>query len=163
MIDNNIMTGINIVCTGASFLGAAKSVLYYKKSKTISIYTNTNSAYLEIKNILNTFNEILSLVSIPQGKGKNKKIEIQKKYMFIKEKMDIIRDNLTAKDNKILNELLNSNKFNLDKYLDSFIVNSNSIDIDNIINDDFYKCQKVFREIQLLMKSNLEKLSEKLK
>lgn len=144
-------------------MGAAKSVLYYKKSKTISIYTNTNSAYLEIKNILNIFNEILSLVSIPQGKGKNKKIEIQKKYMFIKEKMDIIRDNLTAKDNKILNELLNSNKFNLDKYLDSFIVNSNSIDIDNIINDDFYKCQKVFREIQLLMKSNLEKLSEKLK
>lgn len=157
------MTGINIVCTVVSILGAAKSVLYYKKSKTISIYTNTNSAYLEIKNILNTFNEILSLVSIPQGKGKNKKIEIQKKYMFIKEKMDIIRDNLTAKDNKILNELLNSNKFNLDKYLDSFIVNSNSIDIDNIINDDFYKCQKVFREIQLLMKSNLEKLSEKLK
>lgn len=157
------MTGINIVCTVVSILGAAKSVLYYKKSKTISIYTNTNSAYLEIKNILNTFNEILSLVSIPQGKGKNKKIEIQKKYMFIKEKMDIIRDNLTAKDNKILNELLNSNKFNLDKYLDSFIANSNSIDIDNIINDDFYKCQKVFREIQLLMKSNLEKLSEKLK
>lgn len=162
-MDNNTMTGINIVCTVVSILGAAKSVLYYKKSKTISIYTNTNSAYLEIKNILNTFNEILSLVSIPQGKGKNKKIEIQKKYMFIKEKMDIIRDNLTAKDNKILNELLNSNKFNLDKYLDSFIVNSNSIDIDNIINDDFYKCQKVFREIQLLMKSNLEKLSEKLK
>lgn len=157
------MTGINIVCTVVSILGAARSVLYYKKSKTISIYANTNSAYLEIKNILNTFNEILSLVSIPQGKGKNKKIEIQKKYMFIKETMDIIRDNLTAKDNKILNELLDSNKFNLDKYLDSFIVNSNSIDIDNIINDDFYKCQKVFREIQLLMKSNLEKLSEKLK
>lgn len=162
-MDNNTMTGINIVCTVVSILGAARSVLYYKKSKTISIYANTNSAYLEIKNILNTFNEILSLVSIPQGKGKNKKIEIQKKYMFIKETMDIIRDNLTAKDNKILNELLDSNKFNLDKYLDSFIVNSNSIDIDNIINDDFYKCQKVFREIQLLMKSNLEKLSEKLK
>lgn len=162
-MDNNIMTGINIVCTVVSILGAAKSVLYYKKSKTISIYTDTNSAYLEIKNILNTFNEILSLVSIPQGKGKNKRIEIKEKYMFIKERMDIIRYNLTAKDNEILNELLNSNKFNLDKYLDSFIVNYNSIDIDNIINDDFYKCQKVFREIQLLMKSNLEKLSEKLK
>lgn len=162
-MDNNIMTGINIVCTVVSILGAAKSVLYYKKSKTISIYTDTNSAYLEIKNILNTFNEILSLVSIPQGKGKNKRIEIKEKYMFIKERMDIIRYNLTAKDNEILNELLNSNKFNLDKYLDSFIVNYNSIDIDNIINNDFYKCQKVFREIQLLMKSNLEKLSEKLK
>lgn len=157
------MTGINIVCTVVSILGALRSALYYKKSKTISIYADTNSAYLEIKNILNTFNEILSLVSTPQGKGKNKRIEIKEKYMFIKETMDIIRDNLTAKDNEILNELLNSNKFNLDKYLDSFIVNSNSIDIDNIINDDFYKCQKVFREIQLLMKSNLEKLSEKLK
>lgn len=162
-MDNNIMTGINIVCTVVSIFGAVKSVLYYKKSKAISIYADTNSAYLEIKNILNTFNEILSLVSIPQGKGKNKRIEIKEKYISIRKSINAIRDNLTAKDNENLNNLLKSKEFDLDKYIDSFIANSNSIDIDNIINDDFYKCQKVFREIQLLMKSNLEKLSEKLK
>ncbi len=108
------MTGINIVCTVVSIFGAARSVLYYKKSKAISIYADTNSAYLEIKNILNTFNEILSLVSIPQGKGKNKRIEIKEKYISIRKSINAIRDNLTAKDELLPSEWTSEiNKFTL--------------------------------------------------
>lgn len=163
MIKLDFMTIISIICTIASGIGAIKSNIYYKKSKQISIYANTNSAYIETKKIIDTLTEILKLVSEPMKRGKNYRNEVKANGEIIKKSISKIREDLTVEDNKEVNKLLNSKKLKVEIYIDSFITGSVLVDKESIIDDDFYKCQEIFRDLQLLIKGKLENVGENLK
>ena len=42
-----LLTGLSVLCTAFSILGAYKSNKYYRKSKALTNYANTNIAYIE--------------------------------------------------------------------------------------------------------------------
>ena len=70
------LTFISVACTVASVIGAIRSNIYYTKSKNLTIYANTNVAYIESKKIINTLTEILKIAgsinkSIPKKRGIN--------------------------------------------------------------------------------------------
>lgn len=159
----DFMTIISIICTITSVIGAIKSNIYYKKSKRVTIYANTNSAYMETQKIIETLTEILKIVSEPIKRGKNYRKEVKANGEIIKRSINKIREDLTVKDNKEVNELLDSENLKVEIYIDSFITGSVLINKDSIIDDDFYKCQDIFRELQLLIKGKLEDIGEKLK
>lgn len=49
-----VLIAISALCTFFSIIGAYKSNAYYKKSKQLSIYANTNVAFIESQKIIST-------------------------------------------------------------------------------------------------------------
>lgn len=67
-----VLIGLSAVCTALSIIGASKSVAYYKKSKQLTIYANTNIVLVEIQKIISTLTELLELANkkiTPRGRN----------------------------------------------------------------------------------------------
>ena len=58
-----LLTGLSVLCTSFSILGAYKSNKYYRKSKALTNYANTNIAYIESQKIVSILTEILKLAN----------------------------------------------------------------------------------------------------
>ena len=58
-----ILTIVSAICTVVSLIGAYKSIKYYKKSKQLTVYANTNVSLVEVQKIIATFTEILKLAN----------------------------------------------------------------------------------------------------
>ena len=58
LIIDYVFTGIGALCTVASIIGACKSNKYYKMSKNITLFANSNVAYLESQKIILLFSEV---------------------------------------------------------------------------------------------------------
>ena len=152
---------INIFCTIISIIGAYKSLAYYKKSKHLSIYANTNVAYMEIQKIISVLTEMLKLSN--QTRGINTKKEVSKKGESIKASINKIREILPANDSKAVDNILHSQEMQVEEYIDSFITGTALIDEKLIIDNNFNKCQQSFRDIQILLKQKLENTADKIK
>lgn len=154
---------VGIGCTFVSIFGAYRSNAYYKKSKQLTLYANTNIAYIESQKIIATFPEILKLANHTRKRGTNYIKEVSEYGEKIKISINKIRENLSVKDFAEINEILNSQQPKVEKYIDSFITGEVLVDEKLIIDDNFNKCQQIFYKIQLLIKEKLENISEKLK
>ncbi|NFO10947.1 hypothetical protein FDB29_07455 [Clostridium botulinum] len=159
----NWLDYLGIMCTIASGVGAFKSNAYYKKSKQLTIYANTNIAYIESQKIIATLTEMLKLGNNIRKRGTNYIKEVSQHGENIKISINKIRESLPVKDFTEINELLNSQQPEIDKYIDSFITGTVLVDEKLVIDDNFNKCQQAFCEMQLLIKKKLENISEKLK
>lgn len=157
------ITAIGAVCTGFSIFGAYKSNAYYKKSKQLTIYANTNIAYIESKKIIATLTEMLKLGNITRKRGTNYVKEVSQNGESIKTSINRIRECLPVEDFKEINELLNSQQPKVEAYIDSFITGAVLVDETLIIDDDFNKCQQTLCDMQLLIKRKLENISENVK
>ena len=58
-----ILSIVSALCTVVSLIGAYKSIKYYKKSKQLTLYANTNVSLVEVQKIIATFTEILKLAN----------------------------------------------------------------------------------------------------
>lgn len=154
---------VSIGCTIASGFGAWKSNIYYKKSKLLTLYANTNIAYIESQKIIATLTEMLKLGNIMRKRGTNYIKEVSSYGENIKISINRIRETMPVDDFREINELLNSQQPKVEAYIDSFITGSVLVDEEFVIDDDFNTCQQVFSEMQLLIKKKLEDTSEKLK
>jgi hypothetical protein len=56
-----VLITISASCTIFSIIGAYQSNAYYKKSKQLTMYANTNIAYIESQKIIATLTEMLKL------------------------------------------------------------------------------------------------------
>lgn len=157
------LIGISAVCTLVSVLGARKSSQYYKKSKNLTIYANTNSAFIESQNIISTLTEILKLGGVTKKRGVNYAKELALNGEEIKKSINRIRESLAVDDYKDIKSILDTHQPKLEEYIDSLITGSILVDERFVVNDDFQKCQQAFSNMQLLLKSKLENVSEKLK
>ncbi len=161
------LTFISVACTVASVIGAIRSNIYYTKSKNLTIYANTNVAYIESKKIINTLTEILKIAgsinkSIPKKRGINYEKQLSENGENIKNSMNIIRENLSVKDFGKINNLLNSQQYKVNIYIDSLITGSVVVN-NKFVIDDFNICENKFYDMQLLIKKKLEDTSKKLK
>lgn len=154
---------VSVGCTFFSIIGAYKSNAYYKKSKQLTIYANTNIAYIESQKIIATLTEMLKLGNSTRKRGTNYIKEVSQNGENIKISINKIRESLPVKDFTEINELLNSQQQKVEKYIDSFITGTVLVDEKLVIDDNFNKCQQTFCEMQLLIKKKLENISEKLK
>ena len=155
------ITAVSVLCTVVSFIGAYKSVVYYKKSKQLTIYSNTNLAFIESQKIIATLTEMLKLANITKKRGTNYIREVSHYGESIKSSIDKIRESLPVDDCKEINELLNSQQIKVDTYINSFITGTVLVNEKFVIDDDFNNCQQTFCDMQLLIKRKLENIADK--
>lgn len=158
-----VLIAISAICTFFSIIGAYKSNAYYEKSKHLTIYANTNIAYIESQKIIATLTEMLKLGSIKRKRGVNYIKEVSRNGESIKTSINKIRESLPVEDFNEIKVLLNGQQVKVEAYIDTFITGAVLIDEKFIIDDNFNKCQQAFCEMQLLLKQKLEKIGEKLK
>lgn len=160
---NIILTTISAVCTGFSIKGSYESNVYYKKSKQLTIYANTNIAYMESQKIIATLLEMQKLSNITRKRGTNYIKEVSKNGVNIQNSINKIRESMPVEDFTEIKELLNSQQQKVEKYIDSFITGTVLVEEKLVLDDNFYECYQTFCEMQLLIKRKLEYISENLK
>lgn len=162
---DGVLTIISAVCTILSIIGACRSNIYYKKSKQLTVYANTNIAYIETQKIIATLTEMLKLANSKTMKRGSSStiIKVSQNGENIKNSINKIRENLTVNDFNEIKELLNSQQPKVEAYIDSFITGAVLVNEELVIGDDFNKCQQAFCNMQLLIKKKLENIGEKLK
>lgn len=161
-IASGVCTLIGAVCTYYSIKAARKSNEYYNKSKQLTIYANTNIAYIESKKIIETLLEITKLGKVTRGNSYiNNKVSLYGEN--IRKSIDKIRESLEVEDFKEINKILNSPQLKIDTYIDSFISGSVIVGERFVVDDKFNKCQQAFYDMQLLIKVKIENVGEKLK
>ena len=154
---------ISAICTLFSIRGACKSNAYYKKSKQLTIYANTNIAYIESQKIITTLTEMLKLGNRTKKRGINYIKEVSQNGENIKTSINKIRESLPVEDFNEIKKLLNLQQSKVEAYIDSFITGAVLVNEEFVIDDDFNMCQQAFCEMQLLIKKKLENIGEKLK
>lgn len=162
-IINIILVIVSAICTIVSLYSAYKANTYYKKSKNLITYKNINIAYIECQSIKEIFPKLLLLANPQVKRGKNISMEVANYGQSIKNSISKIRENMYEKDFKDVKELLDSNKKEIEIYIDSLISGKcvdNNIFIDG---DEFNMCQSNIDKIQELIKDRLDIISEKLK
>lgn len=158
-----LLTVISIFCTVFSIIGAYKANVYYRKSKQLTIYANTNLAYTETQNIINLLTEMLKLGNSRIKRGVNYSKGVSKNGEGIKTSLNKIRGSLPVDYCKEIDGILIAEEKKIELYIDSIITGEVLVNESFIIDENFNNCQEAFREIQLFIKKKLEKLSEKLK
>lgn len=159
-----ILVAISALCTIFSIVGAVKSNKYFKKSKELTIYANTNVAYIEIEKIITTLTSMLKFENPTRTKrGFNALRLVSENAESIKYSLNTLRKNLSDKDYQLIQGLLSPNGINVEQYLDSIITGSAFPDGIIIWNNNFNTCQQTFREMQIQIKSRLDIIQESLK
>lgn len=101
---NIVLTIISAVCTVSSILGAVRSNIYYRKSRQLTMYANTNVAFVETGKIIDTFPELLKLANNRGRRGTNSVKEVAKYGENIKKSINKIRESLSVEDYKEIQE-----------------------------------------------------------
>lgn len=160
---DNILTIISAICTLASIIGAHKSVRYYRKSKQLTIYANTNVAFIETQKIISTFTEILKLSNpAKQQRGTNLAKQLETHGESIKTFINIMREKLSAEDFNDVKKLFSSHEMQVESYIDSFISGTVLIQGRLEIDEKFNSCQQIFYDIQQLLKKKIETVEKNL-
>lgn len=162
MIDT-ILTIVSAVCTVISMIGAHKSIKYYKKSKQLTVYANTNVALVEVQKIIDTFTEILKLANTARSqRGTNLAKQLGTYGESIRASINVIRDKLSVEDFRVIENALVSREIKVEDYVDSFISGDILVDGKLTIDYKFQLCQKRFYSIQQIIKERVEKIEENL-
>ncbi|WP_394897705.1 hypothetical protein [Clostridium butyricum] len=161
----DIWDSVGIASTVISIGGAYKSWHYYKRSKDVTIYGNTQIALVESEKIINYLNEMMKLSN---GKLMKKGVATLFKQVCsygeeIKKSLDEIRKVMPTKDFKDIEKLLDSQEIEIVKYVSTFIQGTIIVDEKLVIDDNFHLCMKRFSEMHILIKEKLEAQGEKLK
>ena len=154
---------ISIFCTIISVFGSVKSMVYYKKSKQLTVFANTNIALIESKKIIETLTQVLKLAGNGKKRGTNYSKELSAYGESIKNSINKIREALPASKCKEINTILTSQGLKVEQYIDSFITGTVLVDEKLVIDDDFNQCQEMFCKIQLELKTMVEDIGERLK
>lgn len=139
-----VLTIVSVLCTFFSILGAVRSNIYYRKSRQLTMYANTNVAFMETQKIIATFPELLKLANRTRKRGTNSVKEVAKYGENIKKSISKIRENLPVEGYKEIQGLLNTRELNIEEYIDSFITGEVLVDEKFVSDTKFTKCQKNF-------------------
>ena len=146
---DSILTGINILLTIISGIGAYKSVKYFRKSRNLTIFAQTNKALTA------------SNMAMRGKKGMN----LQNRICNIGQELNIslteIGANIPSEYSEKFRELQNDGIFNLQVYINSYI-SGEAVKIDHIDSDDYNLCQQRLVSMQEYLKKITVETEEKL-
>lgn len=158
-----ILSIVSAICTVISVIGAYKSIKYYKKSKQLTIYANTNVSLVEVQKIISTFTEILKIANPSRSqRGVNLSKQLAAYGESIRDSINVIRDKLSVEDYELIKYKLSSKELRVDAYIYSFISGAILEDGCLKIDDRFNRCQQKFYDIQQTLKRRLEEVEAKL-
>lgn len=148
-----VLTIINVILAVVSAFGAWNSIKYFRKSKNLTIFAQTNKALVEVQKMLIKLPEALS-ASNSSRRGK-KGLSLHNTLCNIGQELNAnlteINSNIPTEYSDAIRQLQNKDGFNLRAYINSYIsgevVQNNGID-----SDDFNICQARLLEIQDYLK-----------
>lgn len=155
-----VLTIINVILAVVSALGAWNSIKYFRKSKNLTIFAQTNKALVEVQKMLIKLPEALS-ASNSSRRGK-KGLSLHNTLCDIGQELNAnlteINSNIPTEYSDAIRQLQNKDGFNLQAYISGEAVQNNGID-----SDDFNVCQARLLEIQDYLKKAALETEEKLK
>ena len=158
------ITIINVILAIVSGLGAYKSVKYFRKSKNLTIFVQTNKALVEIQKMLIKLPEALS-ASNSSRRGK-KGLSLHNTLCDIGRELNAnlneINSNIPAEYSDQIRQLQNKAGFNLQAYINSYI-SGDAVKDNGIDSEDFNSCQARLFEMQDYLKKAALETEEKLK
>ena len=158
------LTIIDVILAIASGLGAYKSVKYFRKSKKLTIFAQTNKALVEIQKMLIKLPEALS-ASNSSRRGK-KGLSLRHTLCDIGQELNVnlneINSNIPAEYSDQFRQLQNKDGFNLQVYINSYI-SGDAVKDNGIDSEDFNSCQARLLEMQDYLKKVALETEEKLK
>ena len=158
-----VLTGISVLCTVVSIVGAYRANLYYKKSKNISILVKTKDSLSESKIILESMGEILKLSNTMLARGKNISKMVSEQGQIINKALIRIKELESFADNKKIDAILKTKDFNAQDYINSLISGKVICDGTICIDNEYTNCYQIFENLQLFLKQRMEEQEEKLK
>lgn len=158
-----VLTGISVLCTVVSIVGAYRANLYYKKSKNISILVKTKDSLSESKVILESMGEILKLSNTILARGKNISKMVSEQGQIINKALIRIKELEGFADNKKIDAILKTKDFNAQDYINSLISGKVICDGTICIDNEYTNCYQIFENLQLFLKQRMEEQEEKLK
>ena len=143
------LTIINVILAIISGIGAYNSVKYFRKSKNLTIFAQTNKALVEVQKMLIKLPEALSS-SNSSRRGK-KGLSLHNALCDIGQELNVnlteINSNIPAEYSGELRQLQNKDGFNLQTYINSYI-SGDAVKDNGIDSEDFNSCQAKLLEIQ---------------
>ncbi len=156
---------INILIAIASGIGAYNSIRYFKKSRHITIYAQTNKALGEIDEMLKRLPEALSAASTNK-KGFSAEITIREIGTEMANHLNAIMSSIPSSYSGDFRVIQKTESFDLSQYINS-LIDGTAIKEDNdrktLGRDSFDACQECLREMQEFLKKKIADEEEKLK
>ena len=162
---DTIIIIVNIVITGISGIGAYNSFRYFKKSKHITIYAQTNKALGELTEILKKLPEALASTSLTK-KGYNPGNKIRDIGTELANHLNEIMSSIPPDYSQKFVELQKSESFDLSKYINSLIDGTAIVEENGrktLARPSFDTCQECLRKMQEFLKEKISEEEEKLK
>ncbi len=157
------LTVINVVLAIISGVGAYRSIKYFRKSRNLAIYAQTNAALTEIQKMLMKLPEALAASNKAQSqRGFSLSNTLCKIGQELDNSLNEIRANIPRDYLDQFERLQSYAGFNLRKYINSFI--SGEVITDNEIDSVQYNhCQERLIVMQAYLKEIVGEMEEKLK
>ena len=156
---------INILLAIVSGAGAFKSIRYFKKSKHITIYAQTNQALNKLGEMLRILPEALAATTNPK-RGFSVENAIRDFGTKLSDDLNEIMSAIPTEYSTEFQELQKDDKFILEKYICSFIDGTAIVEEKGrktLQRTSFDTCQERLRAMQTFLKQTIAEEEEKLK
>lgn len=161
---DTIILVINIIITLISGIGAFNSIRYFKKSKHITIYAQTNQALNEVGEMLSLLPEALDAATTTK-KGFNSENAVKDIGKKLAGHLNSIMSTIPAEQSAEFRQLQRSYNFELSNYINS-LIDGTAIIIDNdrqtLRRVPFDTCQERLRAMQEFLKKKISEEEGKL-
>lgn len=160
-----VVLGINIIVTIVSIVGAVKSIRFFKKSKHISIFAQTNQSFNELEIMLRILPEALAAAS-RTGKGYNPENAVQEIGTAMSNHYNAIMKAIPSDYSFEFRTLQKTNTCDVEQYISSLIDGTAIVEINGgktLMRESFDKCQEQLRAMQEYLKKKISEEEEKLK
>ena len=162
---NIIILIINILIAIASGVGAFNSIRYFKKSKHITIYAQTNQTLNELSEMLRLLPEALVATTNPK-RGFSVENAIRDVGTQLSAHLNEIMSAIPTEYSAEFQTLQKTDTFILEQYINSFIDGSAIVEEDErktLQRTSFDTCQERLRAMQAFLKQKISEEEEKLK
>ena len=161
---DSVLTVINVILAVVSGVGAYKSLKYFRKSRNLTIYAQTNKALIEIQKMLSKLPEALSASNM--GMRGKKGFSLQNTLCSIGKELNSslieIRSSLPSEYSQKFGSLQDDTSFSLQRYINSFI-SGEAVTENGIDSTEYNLCQTRLVAMQDYLKRLVSETEEKLK
>lgn len=156
---------INILLAIISGIGAFNSIRYFKKSKHIAIYAQTNRAFNLLGEMLKTLTDTLAATT-SHKRGFNVENAIRGYGIKLSSNLNEIMSAIPTEYSIEFQELQKDDTFVLEQYINSYIDGTAVVEENEkkiLQRADFDKCQERLRTMQSFLKQKIAEEEELLK
>ena len=160
-----VVFGVNIIVTIVSIVGAVKSRRYFKKSKHITIYAQTNQSFNELGIILRILPDALAAAS-RTGRGYNPENAVQEIGTTMSNHYNAIMKAIPSDYSCEFRALQKTSTCDVEQYISSLIDGTAIVEIGGrkmLRRESYDKCQEQLRAMQEYLKKKISEEEEELK